>query len=269
VANPRRGAKTCQAKEQSMPSLQIQLPPEPEFSELISAQEWRTYAQIIQAAQARNVPLAIGGGFAFSAYAHRWRSTKDIDLYILHEHLEEMIDILRGANFQDYFEQLPYDRRWIYRAHRNGLIVDLIWGMANYLTQTDAGWLTGETEIEIRGTAVKLLPVEELIWAKLYVLQRDRCDWPDLLNLIHTQAEKIDWDRLLARVDKDLRLVGGVLNVFSWLCPDRAHVVPQWVWQRVGLLPPTEHEPPCAAQAERVPLLDRRDWFGPGIEHRG
>ena len=30
-----------------------------------------------------------------------------------------------------------------------------------------------------------MLPPEELIWAKLYVLQRDRSDWPDILNLLY------------------------------------------------------------------------------------
>lgn len=252
-----------------MRSLPIQVPPEPEFAELISPQEWRAYAQVIETARARQVPIAVGGGLAFSAYAHRWRSTKDIDFYILHQHVEEMIDIVRGAGFQDYYEQLPYDRRWIYRAQRDGIIVDLIWSMANYLTETDPGWLSGGTELQIRGTTVKLLPIEELIWAKLYVLQRDRCDWPDLLNLIYSQAAQIDWNRLLGRVGADLRLLGAVLNVFSWLCPDRADAVPGWVWQPVGLLPPTEHEPPCEPNAGRVHLLDRRQWFGPGIEHRG
>jgi hypothetical protein len=252
-----------------MPSLRVQLPPEPEFSELISPQEWRAYAQIIRAAEARQVPIAVGGGLAFSAYAQRWRSTKDIDFYILHKHVEEMIDIVRGGGFQDYYEQLPYDRRWIYRAHRDGIIVDLIWSMANYLTETDIGWLTGGAELQIRGTTVKLLPIEELIWAKLYVLQRDRCDWPDLLNLIYMRAAQVDWDRLLARIGKDLRLLGGMLNVFAWLCPDHAHAVPEWVWQRVGLLPPTEHEPACGPNVGRVTLLDRRAWFGPGIERRG
>jgi hypothetical protein len=252
-----------------MAGVHVQLPPEPEFSELISPQEWRTYAHVIEAALGRGVPIAVGGGLAFSAYAQRWRSTKDIDFYILHRHVEEMIDVVRGAGFQDYYEQLPYDRRWIYRAHRDGLIVDLIWSMANYLAETDAGWLTGGAELQIRGTTVKLLPIEELIWAKLYVLQRDRCDWPDLLNLIYVQAAQIDWSRLLARIGHDLRLLGGVLSVFSWLCPGRAQAVPAWVWRRVGLLPPAESEPRCGPHAGRVPLLDRRDWFGPGIERRG
>ena len=44
-------------------SLHIQLPPEPEFAELISPQEWRTYAQIIEAAEARQVPIAVGAGW--------------------------------------------------------------------------------------------------------------------------------------------------------------------------------------------------------------
>jgi hypothetical protein len=268
MAKPRSGAKTCQTKDWSM-SLHIQLPPEPEFAELISPHEWRTYAQIIEAAEARRVPIAVGGGLAFSAYSQRWRSTKDIDFYIFHKDVEEMIDIVHGAGFQDYFEKLPYDRRWIYRAHRDGIIVDLIWSMANYLAETDADWLSGGADFQVSGTTVKLLPIEELIWAKQYLLQRDRCDWPDLLNLIYVRAAQIDWERLLRRVGPDARLLGGVLSVFSWMCPERVQAIPEWVWQRLGLLRPAEcDQPPSAPEGGRAALLDRRPWFGPGIEHR-
>jgi hypothetical protein len=93
-------------------------------------------------------------------------------------------------------------------------------------------------------------------------VQRDRCDWPDLLNILYMQGPELNWVHLLGRVDEDTRLLGGLLNLFSWVCPRVAAELPTWIWEPLGLRPP-----PAAnghdVTLHRVGLLDRRDWFGP------
>ena len=42
-----------------------------------------------------------------------------------------------------------------------------------------------------------MIAPEELLWQKLYILQRDRCDWPDVLNLIYALGPLLDWEHLL------------------------------------------------------------------------
>jgi hypothetical protein len=132
--------------------------------------------------------------------------------------------------------------------------------MANRRTQVDASWLTHGPQIAIRGEQLRAIPIEELIWSKLYVLQRDRSDWGDVLRLIHARAESIDWDRLLFRLAEDTPLLTGALAVLSWLAPDRARYLPDSVWRRVGLRPP---EPAHDAEltGRRADLLDSRPWF--------
>lgn len=198
---------------------------------------------------------------AVATYTIHRQSTKDIDLYVQPHDRERMIQILRELGLDDYYDVLPYDRKWIYRSHSGDVIVDVMWGMPNERALVDIDWIRRGTEIPLYGERVRVLPPEELIWAKLYVLQRDRCDWPDILNLIYATADHIDWEHLLKRVGDDAPLLGAVLTVFRWLCPDRAAVLPGKIWRNVA-----EHvRNPCGGT--RAGLLDTRPWFIPALEH--
>jgi hypothetical protein len=138
-------------------------------------------------------------------------------------------------------------------------VVDAIWAMANLRTLVDEDWLTLGPEVEIRGERVRPIPAEELIWSKLYVLQRDRSDWPDVFNLIDALAPRLDWDRLIARMGPDLPLLAAALSVFAWLAPARAARIPQEVWGAVGTRPP-EPAPERQVSRARADLLDSRPW---------
>jgi hypothetical protein len=50
---------------------------------------------------------------------------------------------------------------------------------------------------------------------KLYVLQHDRCDWTDILNLIERLPEGVDWRYLFDRVADDAPLLWSVLQVYD------------------------------------------------------
>ena len=194
-----------------------------------------------------------------STYIRRWRETKDIDFYVLPEDRDEMIEILNNAGFNDYYNQLPYDRRWIYRSIRDGLIVDVIWAMANRRAFVDKTWFKRAKPARVRDERLLILPAEELIWAKLYVLQGDRCDWPDVINVLHATASTLDWDHLLERLENDVALFRSALVLFDWVSPRRAAEIPARTRKRLGLSKPA---PATAAEEKRRRnLLDSRDWF--------
>jgi hypothetical protein len=231
---------------------------------MIPPNEWRIYRQVLTAAEQARIPFAVGGAFAVATYTGTWRNTKDLDLYVLPEYKERMIEMLTGLDFTDYYEKVPYDRWWIYRSTRDDTIVDVIWAMANHRAQIDDLWMSGP-EIDLQGIRVRMLPAEAMLWDKLYIMQRDRCDWPDALNLIYSAAGEIDWAYLIDRMDEDRALLAGALSVFRWISPGRAGELPDWIWERLGL------EPPAAASApeivkRRVDLLDTRPWYGPDRE---
>jgi hypothetical protein len=224
-------------------------------------EQWRVYSAVIDGAQKLGVPFALGGAFAVAAYTGYWRNTKDLDLYVLPRHREAMIQILHDAGLHDYYDQKPYDRWWIYRGSSDDTLVDVIWAMANHRAQIDGLWMSGP-EIELRGFTLQVLPAEAMLWDKLYILQRDRCDWPDVLNLLYAAGREIHWEYVVRRMGADSALLAGILSVFAWVAPGRSCELPPWLWRRLGLAAPT-----AAGTAEidkpHVDLLDRRPWFGP------
>lgn len=232
------------------------------LTELMPEQEWNLHRLVIDGANARNLPFAVGGGLAFSTYSERWRNTKDIDLFIRPGDRESFIDITREAGFVDYFETKEYDRSWIYRAFREGVIVDLIWTMPNHRMVVDDGWVLRGRRVDVRGACLRLLPVVELICSKLYVMQFDRCDWPDLMNILYSEGTCLDWDRLIDRLGPDVPLLSALVTLYAWVCPERARDLPGWLWTRLGVARPTD-DAGCNGRNDRSRLLDTRDWFGP------
>lgn len=236
-----------------------------DWSEVIPEAQWTLFRPVLEAANGGGPAFALGGGLAFSAYAGRKRNTKDMDLFVRPAERQHMIGMLTYLGFEDYYELMPYDRKWIYRGTKEGHIVDIIWQMANYRTAVDDDWLTRGPTIMLYDQIVRLLAPEELMWSKLYVMQRERCDWPDLLNILHAVGPEMDWNHMLKCVGDDAPLLGGLLHVFGWLCPARACELPAWLWERLGLHGPDESLS-CDKNPRRVRLLDSRDWFGSQVE---
>jgi hypothetical protein len=231
----------------------------PDWNQIPEA-EWVVYRSVIQQARSLGVRFAFGGAFATAAYVGALRNTKDFDFYALASDRERMREATRRAGLEDYYDRLGYDRSWIYRASQGEVIVDTIWAMANHRADVDEEWLTRGPLVEIRGEQLRAIPVEELIWSKLYIIQRERCDWGDVFNLLEAQVQSVDWSHLLRRVGEDAPLLAGALSVFAWLSPIRATAIPGQIWARLGLRPPAEPARPGVSPI-RAGLLDSRPWF--------
>lgn len=233
-----------------------------EWAAVIPPQQWAAYEPVLRAVHEQGILCAIGGGFAMNSYAGHWRNTKDMDLYCLPCDRAKLIEILTRAGLRDLYDEKPYERHWLYRGTKDCCIVDIIWAMANRRDDVDEAWLTRGPEIELRGRHHRLIPVEELLWAKLYVIQRDRCDWGDVINLIQANGPAMDWEHLIDRLSADKPLLTAVLSMFCWLNPDRAADLPAWIWDRLKMPVP---QPGCTPEAMRgrADLLDTRPWFTP------
>jgi hypothetical protein len=200
----------------------------------------------------------LGGGFALAAFTGRWRDTKDIDFYIKPEDRDAVVTTLTKVGFADYFSRRTYDRKWIYRSVKSDVIVDIIWSMANQRAQVDPIWFERAGSVTIRGEKILTVPLEEFLWCKLYIIQRDHCDWTDLFNLLYAVGDRIDWRHLFARLEEDLPLLKALLTAYCWLCPDRARQLPDWLWRHLRLPSPISLPPPGR---DRIRLLDSRAWF--------
>jgi hypothetical protein len=160
---------------------------------------------------------------------------------------------------RDYYDQQPYDRKWIYRAVREGVIVDVIWAMANSYCEVSEAWLRRGPEAGLYAQRFALLAPVEMIWTKVHVLQRDRCDWPDLINLLYACGSKLDWQRLIDGFPGEERLLGALVLLFTWLAPGRAAALPHGVWERLQIAPPEGAG--LDRDAVRIDRLDSRPWF--------
>lgn len=234
--------------------------PGADWSQLVPESDWKICEIAIEALSHRAVNFLVGGGFALAAYTGRWRRMKDADLFILPESRERAIKALGDRGFVDYYDRVPYDRGWIYRSIMDDVIVDLIWALPNRRTQVDSIWFEHSSWIELRGRRLGVIPIEELIWIKLYVFQRDRCDWPDIINLLYATLDELDWHHLINRVGGDLPLLAAALDIFTWLCPERARWIPRPVRARLGLRVERQRTGDTFRK-DRIDLLDSRPWF--------
>jgi hypothetical protein len=230
--------------------------------------KWPVYRQVIEKAQALGIPFSMGGGFAQMTYTGWPREARDVDLFVLPHYRDKMIRITRDAGLDDYYDDKPYDREWIYRSAKGDVIVDLIWAMANKRAEVDGAWVERGPEIKVDGVRFRLIPPEELLWIKLYIVQRDRSDWPDALNLLYSRGPELDWRHVLTRLGADRSLLTGLLAVFSWLCPDRARQLPDWLWAETGLTLPRSSGGLDLSSC-RADLLDSRPWLVPAIQMNG
>jgi hypothetical protein len=224
----------------------------------IPEEDWRLYGAVIRRAKALGLSFAVSGGFATSFYTGFWRNTKDMDLCVRPADRDAMVAVTREAGLHDLYDEKPYDRGWIYRATHEGLIVDIIWQLANYQGVVDDAWLTGGADVTLYGDTVRLVSPEELIWSKIHIFQRERCDFPDIANVLYATGATLDWSRLIARLAGEERLLGSVLLLFSWLAPGRAQTFPEWIWPRLGI-----ERPPDGPDRDddRIRRVDSRAWF--------
>jgi hypothetical protein len=229
------------------------------WGDQIVPEQWAVYRRAMDALQGAGLRFLLGGAFGLASYTRHWRNTKDIDFYIVPADRSQAVEALSKAGFVDYFDQLPYDRGWIYRATAEGLIVDLIWGTPNRRTLVDAVWFERSRRVTLQESVLEVVPAEELLWIKLYVFQRDRCDWPDLINLLDSTSAVLDWDRVIRRLDGDLPLLEALLMVFAWLCPGKAADIPS----RLLRLPEggIVRLDSAGPRPDRINLLDSRPWF--------
>ena len=234
--------------------------PHQEWAEHIPDEEWAIYERAIGAIRKVKRPFLLAGAFGLAAYTGRWRNTKDIDFYVLPEDRQPLIDALTNAGFVDYYDKLPYVRHWIYRAWKDDCIVDIIWAMANQRAQVDEEWFERAPQIAVHGETLDVVPAEELLWCKLYVMQKDRCDWPDIVNLIHAAGSTLNWNHLMRRLGDDLPLLTGLLHVYGWLCPGSDLKLPQ---QLRSVLPRSGQKNGTIEDQCHINWLDTRPWFVP------
>jgi hypothetical protein len=74
---------------------------------------------------------------------------------------------------------------------------------------------------------VRLVPREELLWTKSFVMERERYDGADVVHLIRVCSPDLDWRRLLGRFGPHWQVLLGHLVFFGFIYPGEGALVPR------------------------------------------
>ena len=197
---------------------------------MVSVPASQFYADTIRTLTEASVPFVVGGAFALKHYAGIGRATKDLDVFLRREDLDRALAALRAKGYLTE-ETFPH---WLAKAWCGDKFVDFIHGSANGLCQVDEHWIRAAQPVEIFGEPALLCPVEEVIWSKCFVMERERFDGADIYHLLAAKGDSLDWERLLASVADHWRVLLGHLVFFGFVYPREREKIPRWVMD--GLL---------------------------------
>jgi len=214
------------------------------------------YAEALELLESSGIPFLIGGAFAQSRYTKRYRETKDLDLIIKRSDVPALLSVFDKAGYRT---ELPFPH-WLAKIHSGDFVLDVVYGSGNGVLEVDDDWFKYATNGQVLGRAVRLCPVEELLWSKAFIQERERFDGGDVLHLLHAHAGALDWDRLLARFGDHWPVLLGHIVLFYFVYPDRRGTIPADVV--TGLLArfrSLETEP--SNQLCMGPLLSRKQYL--------
>ncbi len=168
------------------------------------------------------VPFLVGGSHAFLEYTGIVRNTKDFDLFLRAVDVERAMDALRGAGYRT---ELTF-HHWLAKAWQHEDFVDLVFSSGNGLCAIDDGWFDHAIETEVLGMPVKIVPAEELIWQKAFVMERERFDGADIMHILRSRANVLEWHRLIDRFGAQWPLLYSYLVYFTFIYPSDAALLP-------------------------------------------
>ena len=179
----------------------------------------------IQRLTEAGIPLMVGGAYAYGQYTGIYRDTKDLDLFLRKSDAARALEILA----QDGWRTERTFEVWLYKGFKGEWYVDLIFSSGNGIAGVDEEWFVHARRAEVFGHSVLLVPPEEMIWSKAFVLERERYDGADVAHLFRSCAKGMDWRRLLRRFDRYWEVLLAHLLLFQFAYPCDRSAVPDAV----------------------------------------
>jgi hypothetical protein len=203
------------------------------------------YIDALKKLQDTGIPFLVGGAFAFSHYSHVPRDTKDVDVFVKPDDCPRVLEAF--AKF-GYRTAMPFPH-WLGKIYDDQHFIDVIFSSGNGLARVDDLWFDHAPRTNVLGVIVRLSPVEEMIWSKSFILERERFDGADIMHLLRETGPSLDWPRLLMRFGDYWRVLLSQLILFGFVYPDKRQNVPQWVMdeliRRLGVSRPNLQNDVC------------------------
>jgi hypothetical protein len=213
-------------------------PPEPAEADF--------YRHAMEVLRDSGVPFLVGGAYAYARYTGVVRHTKDFDVFLRPEDVERALAGLKKAG---YATELTFPH-WLGKAYNGEDFVDLIYSSGNGIARVDERWFEHAVEEVVLGVPAKLVPAEEILWSKSFIMERERYDGADVAHLLLHRARELDWDRLLDRFGPHFRVLFNHLVLFGYIYPGERDAIPRPVWD--GLLARLAAEGPVKPGEEKL-----------------
>ncbi len=214
------------------------------------------YLDVLAALRAADVPFLVGGAYALGFYTGIARHTKDFDLFVRPADGDRALGVLAAAGYHTE-KTFPH---WLGKAFGGDDFVDVIHASGNGACPVDDEWFAHAARGSVLGTQVPIVPAEEMIWQKAYIMERERFDGADVAHLIRARGPALDWDRLLRRFGPHWRVLFGHLVFFGFVYPAERSKVPAAVLDELTARLARERgdEPDAVC---RGPLLSRMQYL--------
>ena len=181
------------------------------------------YRRTLHVLSDARLPFLVGGSHALLNYTGIVRETKDFDLFLRRDHVQDALRVLAEAG---YYTEISFPH-WLAKAQQGSDTVDLVFSSGNGLCNVDDAWFEFAREADVLGMPVKIAPVEELVWQKAFIMERERFDGADIAHIVRSCAESLDWHRLLQRFDSHWQLLFSYLTFFTFVYPSERHRIPK------------------------------------------
>jgi hypothetical protein len=183
------------------------------------------YSHVMQALEEEEIPFMLGGAFAFEVYTDIGGPTKDLDLFLLPADVRRTTMAMRRRGYQTEVKA----RHWLAKILSGNDFVDVVFGSGNGLAEVDEVWFEHARPAEVLGHEVRLIPIEEMLWSKSFIQERERYDGADVAHLIRVAGRTMDWRRLVDRFDRFWSVLLAHLILYDFSYPSERGRIPEWV----------------------------------------
>lgn len=229
-------------------------------TEVLSAEARDFYRRAMTTLQDKGLPFLVGGAYAHARYTGVVRHTKDFDIFVRPRDYEPVLEALAGlgCDIENSFAH------WLGKARCGEHFVDVIFSSGNGVAKVDDLWFEHAVDEEVLGIPARLVPVEEMIWSKSFIMERERYDGADVAHLLLHSADDLDWQRLTYRfgASGDWRVLLSHLVLFGYVYPGEARRIPDHVLEAlVGRLHRREGDMPPENRLCRGTILSRSQYL--------
>jgi hypothetical protein len=227
-SHPLRVVSSLRKATMALPVPEIETEPSPATE--LGEETLAYYVRVLGMLEASGVPFLVGGAYALARYTGIVRHTKDFDVFVRPADFDRILEVL-GADGCTVERTHPH---WLGKAYCGDDFVDVIYSSGNGVAEVDDGWFAHAVADEVFGVPVKLVPPEEMLWSKSFVMERERFDGADLVHLLRARAATLDWARLLDRFADNWRVLFAHLVLFGFVYPGERDTVPSCVMRELS-----------------------------------